>query len=325
MEANPAEIEPMPLDEGRRKANGFKTLKRVLKWALFLALIYFVGRAIVHQLSLIDWSTLHFRALPLVGAFVVLTVIYAARTFSFRFLLDGYGITLPWSQTNVVAWIPQIGKYIPGQIASIAGAVGLLRRFGVGGAVSLSVVLVMDGIAVLTGLITGSPLLLWEPVKRVFPLGWIGCLVVVVGGAVALHPKVFGKLLNLALAKMKRPPVEAIPRVIDYVVPMLLGFLQWILAGLALWLIARSVTDVSPRHLGLFIPIAGLAYTVSYLTPFAPGGLGVREAIFGATLVVLIGSPAAVVVVVMRLIQTFVEVLMAFAGWVLLKREDAQT
>ena len=51
-------------------------------------------------------------------------------------------------------------------------------------------------------------------------------------------------------------------------------------AGLAAYLLSPesgvmtgAVIDVSPRLLPLFIASAALAMTVSYLTPFAPGGI----------------------------------------------------
>jgi uncharacterized membrane protein YbhN (UPF0104 family) len=292
----------------------------LLKWTLFLALIVFVGRALWRQIEKLDWSTIHFHPLPLIGAAIALAIVYAARTISFRILLAGYDVSLTWREAAIVAWIPQIGKYIPGQVASLAGAVALLRRFKTPGPIALAVVLVMDGLAVLTGLITGSPLLLWEPVRKVLPNGWLWCGIIVIAGIVCLHPRVYGRLLNFALIKLRRSPLTRLPPLHNYIGPVLLGFAQWILAGIALWLIARSITEIDSRHLPLFIAIAGLAYTVSYLTPFAPGGLGVREAIFQGTLFLIISTPAAVVVIVMRLVQTLIEIVMAIAGWVILRR-----
>ena len=294
--------------------------KPLLKWALFVTLILFVGRALWRQVEKLDWSTIHFDPIPLTGAALALVIVYAARTISFRILLHGYDVDLTWRDAAVVGWIPQIGKYIPGQVASLAGAVALLRRFKVPGPIALAVVLVMDGLAVLTGLITGSPLLLWGPVRKILPTGWLWCGIVVIVGIVCLHPRVYGRLLNFALAKLRRAPLTRLPPWHNYIGPVLLGFAQWILAGIALWLIARSITFVDIKQIPLFVAIAGLAYTVSYLTPFAPAGLGVRELIFQGTLFVIISTPAAVVVIVMRIIQTIIEIIMALAGWALIRR-----
>jgi uncharacterized membrane protein YbhN (UPF0104 family) len=51
-----------------------------------------------------------------------------------------------------------------------------------------------------------------------------------------------------------------------------------------------------------------------------PSGLGVRDAIFQGTLSYLIGGSAALVVVTVRVIQTLVEVVMAGAGVLILRR-----
>ncbi len=292
------------------------------KWAIFLVLLIAVGYTLVRQASKLDWAMLHFDALPLVAAAVALFVVYAARSISFRILLDGYGAHITWRQAAVVGWLPQIAKYIPGQVWSIGGAVKLLRDFAVPGPVALAVVLVMDGLAVLTGLMTGAPLLLWHPILRRYPHAWIWCALLVVGGLTCLHPRMYGWLLNVALKKLKRAPIQSLPPWHDYIGPVLLGFTQWLLAGGALWLIAGSITFVDWRTLHLYVAIAGLGYTAGYLSPF-PGGLGPRDAIFQLLLTLLLPNAvaASVIVIAMRLLQTAVEVVMAVAGWVLLKRQ----
>jgi uncharacterized membrane protein YbhN (UPF0104 family) len=316
-------LQPQPLDASSppTRATEWRATKTTLKWLLFAILLWFVTRALWHQLAQLDWRTIHFEALPLIGAAVALAIVYAARSISFRILLHGYRVHITWPQAAVVGWIPQIGKYIPGQVASLAGAVALLRRFKVPGAVALAVVLVMDGLAVLTGLISGSPLLLWDPVRKVLPYGWLGCALLVIVGIICLHPRVYGALLNFALRKLKQSPLASLPPWHDYIGPVLLGFAQWILAGIALWLVTRSIApELETSRLPIFIAIAGLAYTAGYLAPFAPGGLGVREAVFQATLVLIVHEHAAVAVITMRVIQTIIEILMAAAGALLMRK-----
>jgi uncharacterized membrane protein YbhN (UPF0104 family) len=54
--------------------------------------------------------------------------------------------------------------------------------------------------------------------------------------------------------------------------------------------------------------------TVSYLMPFTPGGIGIREGLYLITLGPTIGPRVAIVVVAMRVIQTVIEVLLAGIG-----------
>jgi uncharacterized membrane protein YbhN (UPF0104 family) len=90
---------------------------------------------------------------------------------------------------------------------------------------------------------------------------------------------------------------------------------------LALWWMTASVAEIPPKQIGVFISIAALAMTISYLALFAPGGIGVREAIYLGTLSAMpdIGPKAAIVVAMMRLMQTLIEMALAGIGMLVLK------
>jgi hypothetical protein len=294
-------------------------IKSTLRWLLFIVVLAFVGYALSKQIAQVNWREVHFRPLPIALAALCLLLVPPVQLLSYRTLLGAYAHAPPLRVMAAVAWVPPLGKYVPGKVASLAGAIYLLRRFNIPAAIALGVVLVMDGLAVVSGLITGSPLLLWDPVKRLLPSAWIACTAVVTVGIVCLHPAVFGRLLNVALRKLKRPPLERMPDLRHYLIPVVCAFAQWMLAGAALWFIANSVTSVAAARLPLFVAVAGLGYTVSYLMLFAPGGLGPREAIFHAALSqVMAPGFSAVGVVMMRLVQTLTELLAAVVGvWML--------
>jgi uncharacterized membrane protein YbhN (UPF0104 family) len=85
-----------------------------------------------------------------------------------------------------------------------------------------------------------------------------------------------------------------------------------------------SVTKVELSLIPLFIASAALAMTVSYLMPFTPGGIGIREGLYLITLGPTIGPRVAIVVVAMRVIQTVIEIFLAAIGaWVM--RSTAST
>jgi uncharacterized membrane protein YbhN (UPF0104 family) len=259
--------------------------------------------------------------MPLMLAFLCLLAVPPVQLVSYRTLLAAYAHSPPLRVMAVVAWIPPLGKYIPGKVASLAGAVLLLRKFNIPAAVALGVVIVMDGLAVISGLITGSPLL-----RTIMPNGWIACAIVIAAGVVCLHPAVFGRLLNFALRKLRRAPLEHMPDLRHYIVPVICAFAQWVLAGLALWLIAGSVAQVEARDIGRFISVAGLGYTISYLMLFAPGGLGPREYIFQRAIekMVIPAAMSAVAVVVMRIVQTITELLAAGVGMIILRQLERE-
>jgi glycosyltransferase 2 family protein len=293
----------------------------IIKWTLFVVVLGFVASSLVGQFKLINWSTVSFRPLPLVGAFVCLLLVPPVQLVSYRTLLGAYAQAPPLRVMAVVAWVPPLGKYVPGKVASLVGAVVILRRFKIPAGIALSVVLLMDGLAVMSGLITGSPLL-----SEIMPIGWIAASVLILLGAVCLHPAVFGRALNFILVRLKRKPLDHMPDVRHYLLPVICAFGQWVLAGAALWLIARSVASVSAVHIPRFISIAALGYTISYLALFAPGGLGPREYIFQKLMHrFIVPEPmSAVAVVVMRIVQTITELIAAAVGMMVLRKMERE-
>ena len=318
---SPPHSDPLPEGEGARQPPRRSTFAAsLIRWLLFIVVLAFVGYALSKQIAQVNWRAVHFRPLPIALAALCLLLVPPVQLLSYRTLLGAYAHAPPLRVMAAVAWVPPLGKYVPGKVASLAGAIYLLRRFNIPAAIALGVVLVMDGLAVVSGLMTGSPLLLWEPVKRVVPNAWIACAIAVTLGIVCLHPAVFGRLLNFALRKLKRPALAQMPDLRHYIIPVLCAFAQWVLAGAALWFIANSVASVPVVRLPLFVAVAGLGYTISYLMLFAPGGLGPREAIFHAVLSQVVAPGfSAVSVVLMRLVQTLTELLAASVGVLALK------
>jgi hypothetical protein len=122
------------------------------------------------------------------------------------------------------------------------------------------------------------------------------------------------------LKKLKRQPLQQIPSLARYLLPVVAAFGQWTFAGIGLWLMTRSVVYVSPRLLPQFIFTAAFAMTVSYLALFAAGGLGVREWLYLIALGPIIGPHAATVGVAMRVIQTLMELALAGVGGLALRK-----
>jgi glycosyltransferase 2 family protein len=299
------------------------TWKRAIAWIICAIVLGFVGAALVKQFRQVNWSQVHFRALPAAAAMICLLGVSGMQLLARRTLLIAYGYPLTWRQQIAAAWVPQLGKYLPGGIASVGGAVYLLKRFGVPAAIGLSCAVMFDGLAVMAGLIVSTPLLIWGPVRAKLPMAWLACIFMTIVGIVLLHPRVFVSMINIALRMLKRHPIAEAPPLRKYLSPVLASFGQWIFAGFALWFMTAAVIDVSPNMLPVFIASAALAMTVSYLTPFAPGGIGVREGLYLLTLGPLIGPTTAVIVLAMRVVQTLIEVVLAGVGMAALRHDGA--
>ena len=297
---------------------------RLIGWGVCAVVLWFVIRALWRQFHEVQWSQVDVKPLPAIAATVCVIGVSAMQLVARWTLLIAYGYPLNWRVQLPVAWVPQLGKYVPGGIASVGGAVYLLRKHGVPGAIGLSVAVLLDALAVMAGLIVSTPLLLWRPVRERMPLAWLACAGMVIVGLVMLHPRVFVGLLNWSLRLIKREPIAQAPPLSKYLLPVLASFGQWLFAGFGLWFMTMAVTPVQMSMIPLFIASAALAMTVSYLMPFTPGGLGIREGLYLITLGPTIGPRVAMVVVAMRVIQTVIEIVLAAIGaWVM--RNSAAT
>ena len=216
--------------------------------------------------------------------------------------------------------MPGLAKYVPGKVLAIGSTVVLLRRFQVSAAIALSVALMGDALAVITGLITGAPMLATPQAQQHLPGGWLWCALMIVIGLVCLFPPIFTKLVNIALRRLKRAELTATPSLHFYILPVLAGFAQWLCWGTALWCTARAIGDLPISVLPQFIVIAALSNTIAYLAFFTPGGLAVREYFMFLGLDPIIGHEnAAIVVVGLRIIQTIVEILLCVIGLLILR------
>lgn len=295
--------------------------KTLIKLALLGIVFSLVGYALYQQWQKIDFSQVTIRPLPLILSLVALVGVSTVQMISYRTLLGAYAHAPTWKQMLAVAWVPPLGKYVPGKVAALMAAMTILRRFAIPTAVAVSVVLVLDGLAVIAGLITGAPLLYWKPVRDAAPWAWVVCIPVVLAGVVCLFPSVFGRIVNFLLRKMKKQPLPKMPRLGEYVVPVLCAFAQWVLAGISLMWMVQSVTgELKLSQLPLMISFAALSQTIGYLALFAPGGIGVREAILLAGLTPLVGPLAAIIVPIRAVAQILVDVSLALLGLVVLRR-----
>jgi uncharacterized membrane protein YbhN (UPF0104 family) len=87
----------------------------------------------------------------------------------------------------------------------------------------------------------------------------------------------------------------------------------WLLLGASFWLCARGLLGVPAADVTVYMAAFAIAWLAGLLAVYAPGGLGVREAVLVALLSGRIGAGNALVVAAAsRLILILVDVL--FAG-----------
>jgi glycosyltransferase 2 family protein len=259
---------------------------RLLAQFLLLAAIAFVVlrvRSLWHgsgiELAQVDWGAL-------AGAFVLGVAGTAAGALIWLAILESLGVrTKLW-------WVglffqAQLGKYIPGSVWQYAGRAAVARTHGIAVrpvGVSLPVEFAASAVA------AGS--------MAAFLLGWWGAAVV---GAAALLLIAFERP-----SRSRRPALFAAIRATILYVPV------WLLLGASFWLCARGLLGAPTEDLTFYIGAFAVAWLAGLVAVYAPGGLGVREAVLVALLSSRIGAANALVVAAAsRLILILADVLLA--------------
>jgi hypothetical protein len=240
-------------------------------------------------------------------------------------ILDEWGIQLSYPSALRAEMISMLAKYIPGAIWAPAARVVAARRAGVtDAALVTSSMLLEAGLSAVAGVIVFVVSLPF--VDNVdAPLGPL----VAFGGvlAVLVQPRVFRPLAGWVLRRIgyKKELPDMRGRTISALLVFYAG--TWVLGGLALWLLLRSVgahpEAVTIVYLG---GVAAVGAIVAVVFVFAPSGLGPREAsMYGLLLAVATPGQALGAVALNRVALTLVELLVLFLGGVLLRgdREPA--
>jgi len=224
----------------------------------------------------------------------------------------------PCSRRDALRWyfVGQLGKYVPGGVWAVVGSAELAAGEGASRARAYGAMLLALGCGYLAGILAVAGLLPFE-VGLLQGLPTVGFLLVLIPlGVLAVHPAVLGYVLEFT-RRVSRWPIELeVPRwgsslrLVGWHLPAWLGL------GLATWCVARALEGPVPV---VNIMLAGiLAWVVGFLVVPAPGGLGVREAVFTVAATSLSSGMAAAVAVVARVVFVMVDV--AGAGLVLLAR-----
>lgn len=268
------------------RAAGVATARRVrvvaqllLAAALVFALLHL--RSTWHashvHLGHVDWFVL-------IAAFGAASGGVVAPGFIWLAILQRLGLK-PRARWAGLFFQAQLGKYIPGAVWQYAGRTAFARTEGIPvKPVALS--LPLELLAGMTA-VGGAALLL---------LGWLGALGLAVGAtAVAVAPRALEAVRSSSHSCTLGPDrTERIAAALS--TGTVLYVVAWLIMGCGFWLTARALADAPVGDLSFFIGAYAVAWLVGFVAIYAPGGLGVREALIVLLLHRRLGSADALVV-----------------------------
>ena len=168
----------------------------------------------------------------------------------------------------------------------MVGRVYLVKPYGISGPVCSTTQVLELCVFLFANVLVASICLLWYGAKmdaqaRIYLYIAMGLVPLM---ALLLHPKIFYTIANRLLRLFKREPIKK--RLRGWKLIKLLG---WVILGLlwqsaAVYLITQPMLGLKPDWWWAVAGSYCLAWTAGFLAFWAPGGIGVRELVFVASL-----------------------------------------
>jgi hypothetical protein len=301
-----------------------RAVRMAVQLGIALVIFGFLVLTVVSQWDEIREEGVHFEVLWLLPAFCVLLAFYALGALGWDLILRFLGHRIGIGQAQVAYGQPLLARYVPGSVLYVLGRLLLAERAGVPRRTTLASLAYEQAISASAAVAVASYFFISHPDLQDQPLRW-AVLLVVPTAIFLLQPRIFGPLANRLLAAFGREPLPA--TVPLHGVLVMLGFyaLNWCLAGIGVFLVARSIRFVPLDDLPLVGSAQAIGYVAALATLVAPAGLGVRDAAFAWTVKAALPSGSfavgSLIAIVVRAVLTCVEVFFAAAVTALGRRQ----
>ncbi|MFH1147133.1 MAG: lysylphosphatidylglycerol synthase domain-containing protein [Pseudomonadota bacterium] len=302
--------------------NSLHALRRraflLLKIALFLAVMWFVGRALYPAFHQIDPSKMHIRWGWFICAIFLLLFSTVAGSYLYSCLYKKLGESLSMSQAFTLLALPPLGKYLPGKVMALAGHAGIAKSFGIAFITSTTAILLVTGLGLVSIAILSLTLLL----PRISHLtgGFAGLAavgVILPVMIVALHPRIYWRTINSLLIAFKKPPIAASFNLRTTALLFLTILMQHGLFISGLSAVGFAVREMPMSVFPFLTGALSLSAMAGFVALFAPAGIGVREGVLLVILTPVLGAAdAGVIAVFTRVAQTISDAVLGAAGLV---------
>ncbi|MEO7218078.1 MAG: hypothetical protein ABI026_07780 [Gemmatimonadaceae bacterium] len=254
--------------------------------------------------------TLDIQWIRIAEASVLVFIAYAVLVETWRRVLGAWDTQLPWWTAARIWFAASLGKYIPGNLWSLAALGVMARETGASSVAAAGSSIIVNVFNLVSGLVL---VLLFA--SRLVPHAAVFAVVAVVSViGVLAAPMWLPFMVRLAIRVTKRDMrVPVIPASTVWWSIIGTAF-AWCLYGVAFRLFALAILGDSAVHGGVVLYIAAYtaAYIVGFITLIAPAGIGVREAGIWEALPLLgltTHADAVIVAIISRLWLTVLEVI----------------
>ncbi len=264
-------------------------------------LAYFMLPVFIDSIKKFDLNEWRINYWLLAASLLLMQVVLYLQSTIWSLIITFFGKKITYNKAFKVAYLAQLGRYLPGRIWQLFGMIYLAGREGIKKEEATISFILSQLFSTPPGLliivlylfvIESSP-----QYQEYAALAWVGVLAIIAFLVVFLQPGLFRKMVNFLIKLFRQPEVE-------FHVEKRVGlriissyFITWNLYGIAFYLFLRSILPDCEFSLVEIVGAWILAYFIGYWTVVLPAGIGAREAILIVMLAPLIGAERAGIVV----------------------------
>lgn len=287
------------------------------------AIAFVVYAAIANRDTIIGFDYAQLNLWAFLGSSVFYVTCSLAAMANWAQILRGLSSDIRGAPSTSVFLVAQLGRYLPGNVGHYFGrmvlgrAVGIsVKISGLGSVVEILAALAAGGLIFL-GVYLFAPSTFAQALAFLPPQATPFRVLVVILGLLAL--------VGLATKQLQARTQFPMIGVGTWVRATVLATTSLLLTGMSFGLFMHSIMPLNADQFGLALVVFSMAWLAGFVTPGAPAGLGIREAVILAFLAPVFGGGAALSVSVLhRLLCTLIDVLLSAAGWGIYVRVRSQ-
>lgn len=272
---------------------GTNRLLRLAGASVALTLVVFVVWRGVDQFPRLDFRTAEVWGW-LGAALGLYTVTQLLGALAWREVLCAHGTVLPPGRAESQLLLSQIGKYVPGNVAHFVGRYALCREDRIPAARIGSALAMEVGILLSAAALLSTGLLLALPRVRETIMTSLGEMAL--GPLTFLTPLLLVPALVVLQIMLWRRAGRLKIAIAHLIIPCLLYMTNLTLMGISLWCVIGAVQPASKVDLMTLTAIFSVAWTLGFVMPGAPGGIGIRDGIVALGLGLFMGEGSALAI-----------------------------
>ena len=266
----------------------------------------------------------------LAGSILLYVQIVPLAALAWQILLGELGYRGGWSRLNTILLATQAGKYLPGNVAQHLGRFALSLSIGIPGAVLIAsmayefvLLLIADALTAVAASALSAPgakLVGGEPglVLADVIVGAIAAL-----AAISVLGKLLPRLMRRFVPEAQAGGEELVPlRPLTIARVIVIYIAAMFCVGASISVLALGLFGTGAADFALLTAAFTIAWAVGFVTPGAPAGIGVREALLLVMLGPELGAQtASLLILALRVATTLGDLLCFAVGAALLARE----